>query len=332
MVYDPGFGRVYRRRPSEVLRPDDEPREVLDQLRKFMGPRDFATQYLQLPSALEGNVIRTDAFPRFDLEQFHRREFHKVIQSWDPATSEEPRADFSVCLTFGRREEKWYLFDVLRAKMRYAKLRDWVKAHARIWRADKVVIEKAGAGAHLWDDLRFELTVPPMLTRSDTDEITRMEGQLGLIEDGEVLLPREARWLDVFLSELRSFPTTRHDDQVDALSQLLFWTKSNFRYINTRMDPETGRKLEASLFDMPLDAATAVISSLLFILKGPPFSVAYGSVKCDPECGTVERLDAGLSKADAELSRSIARSPPAAEGSSDESFLRRAAASPGAAA
>jgi hypothetical protein len=183
VTYDLGFGRTYRRLPGEVLRPDDEPRDVLDTLRKVMGPRDFATQYLQLPSALEGNIIRTDAFPRFDLDEFERREFHKVIQSWDTATSEQPRADFTVGLTFGRREDNWYLLDVLRAKMGYAALRDRIKAHARRWKADKVLIEDAGAGSHLWDDLRYELGTPPIMIRPDRDKVTRMEGQLGLIED-----------------------------------------------------------------------------------------------------------------------------------------------------
>lgn len=65
VVYDLGFGRCYRRSIGEVLRPEDEPREVLDQFRREMGPRDFATQYLQQPSALEGNIIRTEQFPRY---------------------------------------------------------------------------------------------------------------------------------------------------------------------------------------------------------------------------------------------------------------------------
>ena len=65
VVYDIGLGRIYRRPIGEVLRPDDEPREVLEEQRRRMGPRDFATQYLQLPGAIEGNIIRTDRFLRY---------------------------------------------------------------------------------------------------------------------------------------------------------------------------------------------------------------------------------------------------------------------------
>lgn len=92
MVSDIGFGRQYRRPIGEVLRPDEESREVLDQLRRDMGPHKFATQYLQQPSALEGNVIRTDAFARFDLSLFERHHFHRSCRAgiWLPARMPGP--------------------------------------------------------------------------------------------------------------------------------------------------------------------------------------------------------------------------------------------------
>jgi hypothetical protein len=40
---------------------------------------------------------------------------------------------------------------------------------------------------------------------------------------GHILLPKEASWLNTFLHELLAFPTGRHDDQVDSVSQFLKW-------------------------------------------------------------------------------------------------------------
>jgi predicted phage terminase large subunit-like protein len=51
----------------------------------------------------------------------------------------------------------------------------------------------------------------------------RMEAQSARIEAGQVYLPREAGWLDSFLTELLAFPSGRHDDQVDSVSQFLSW-------------------------------------------------------------------------------------------------------------
>ncbi len=242
VTYDIGFGRIYRRPVGEVLRPDDEPREVLDRIRREMGPRPFAVQYLQEPEAADGSIIPTDKFARFDAGEYPRRVFHKIVQSWDTATSEEPTADYSVCLTFGYLDGRWYTLGCLRDHMSYTKLRDRIIAQKELWGADKVLIEKANAGDHLWDDFLRSGALRPILIPPRADKVTRMVGQTALIEDGDVLLPHEAPWLLAFLSELRSFPNGKHDDQVDALSQFLEWSKSHDRWARTERDPKTGRK------------------------------------------------------------------------------------------
>ncbi len=47
--------------------------------------------------------------------------------------------------------------------------------------------------------------------------------QTSRIEAGDVRLPQSAPWLDEFKAEIHAFPRGRHDDQVDALSQLMAW-------------------------------------------------------------------------------------------------------------
>lgn len=46
-----------------------------------------------------------------------------------------------------------------------------------------------------------------------------------MIEAGQLFLPQEASWLAEFCSELLGFPNARHDDQVDALAQLMTWVR-----------------------------------------------------------------------------------------------------------
>ena len=53
--------------------------------------------------------------------------------------------------------------------------------------------------------------------------MVRMEAQTPKIEAGQVFLPKDAPWLGDFLDELLAFPTGRHDDQVDSVSQFLAW-------------------------------------------------------------------------------------------------------------
>ncbi len=249
-IYDIGFGRRYRRPPGEVLRPIDEPMEVLEQYRRDMGPHQFATQCLQQPSALEGNVIRLDRLGRYNPEDLPDEPWEMIVQSWDTASSEEPRAAYSVCLTFGLRKRRWYLVDALRQRLSYPALRDRVLALRRLWNAEHVLIENASSGAHLLGDLK-RLGPRPIMIRPEGDKVTRMVGQLALIEDGDLLVPTQAPWLDTFLAELRAFPVCQYMDQIDALSQFLEWTKRKEHWLNIPRDPVTGRKLYVNRPDKP---------------------------------------------------------------------------------
>jgi phage terminase large subunit-like protein len=53
----------------------------------------------------------------------------------------------------------------------------------------------------------------------------RMHRQTAAIENGLVLVAREAPWLGDYLHEFAVFPHGRHDDQVDATAQFLDWFK-----------------------------------------------------------------------------------------------------------
>ena len=53
-----------------------------------------------------------------------------------------------------------------------------------------------------------------------------MEAQCARFEAGQVYLPKEASWLAEFLRELLAFPHSRHDDQIDSVSQFLQWAET----------------------------------------------------------------------------------------------------------
>ena len=41
-----------------------------------------------------------------------------------------------------------------------------------------------------------------------------------------VLIPENAEWLPAFRNEMVRFPAGKYDDQVDSVSQFLFWTRA----------------------------------------------------------------------------------------------------------
>jgi hypothetical protein len=70
----------------------------------------------------------------------------------------------------------------------------------------------------------------PIRRKPEADKKTRLAGVSALIEAGQLFLPREAPWLGEFKHELLAFPSARHDDQVDALSQVLSWVDRQDRF------------------------------------------------------------------------------------------------------
>src|SRR5262249_30281529 len=143
-----GDGRVYRRAAGELLHPEREPRDVLDQLKIDMGSHTFSAQYQQQPVPPEGALIQWSWFRTYARAP-ERRPGDRIVQSWDTASKASATNDFSVCTTWMIRDNDYYLLDVLRGRFEYPELRRRIRPHAEAHRASRVLIEDAGSGMHL---------------------------------------------------------------------------------------------------------------------------------------------------------------------------------------
>ncbi len=231
-----GPDQYHRREVGGLL---DHPlltRAGLEQQRRDLGPVQFAAQYQQTPVAPEGNLLRLEWFGRYeDVEE--RSWYHKVVQSWDTGMTAAPTSDYSVCTTWGFRERKWYLLDVLRERLDYPDLKRAVIREKRKWAADQIVIEDAGSGKSLFQEFHVQGPFKPILWPVTDSKDERLIGCLGEIEAGHLLLPEEAPWLDMFLSELRAFPNGRHDDQVDSMTQFILFQLRNWKWALSEYEP-----------------------------------------------------------------------------------------------
>jgi predicted phage terminase large subunit-like protein len=65
-----------------------------------------------------------------------------------------------------------------------------------------------------------------------------------MFENGYVLLPSEAPWLNEYVKELTSFPGTKYDDQVDSTTQALHYlAESHDLEVWMRLGQTLGRNL-----------------------------------------------------------------------------------------
>jgi predicted phage terminase large subunit-like protein len=187
----------------------------------------FSAQYQQQPVPLEGNLIRRGWFRYFTPSGLSAPTYPtKIVQSWAVAMQTGDTNDYSVCTTWRVDRDDVYLLHVFRGRLEYPELRRNVIALAREHACDRVLIEDAGPGMNLLQDLRCSPAagkLRPMGVRPEGGKLERMAAQTAKIEAGHVHLPENAPWLGEFLSELLAFPNGRHDDQVDSVSQFLFW-------------------------------------------------------------------------------------------------------------
>jgi len=213
--------RSYKtRRPDEVLHPEREPREVLDDLKAALGANVFSAQYQQTPVPDGGAMIQKEWIKRYTALPPRNSGF--VVQSWDTAQKPGHDNDYSVGTTWLVCGDIVYLIDVVRGRFNYPMLKHEAARQRAMHKPMAILIEDVGTGTALAQELQRD-GCPVIPIRPDMEKGARMAVRSISIQAGQFYLPESAPWLGDFETELFSFPNGRHDDQVDTVSQLLTW-------------------------------------------------------------------------------------------------------------
>ena len=223
-----GPGKFYHRAVGEVLHPALHSDETLNAQRIAMGERHFATQYQQRPAPIEGAIIDVTKL-RYYSHITRRSPETFVAQAWDTAYTISEKSNWTVCITaLVSPTGKIVVVDLYRVRLKFAAVEQAIYAQAREWHPSVVVVESAGAGQALVQNLLNARRLPIVHHRPRHDKVTRMLAETPALENGKVFLPKKAPWLECFLRELRNFPNGTYDDQVDALSLFLYAARHNF--------------------------------------------------------------------------------------------------------
>ena len=224
-------GRVYRRREGFALHPARVPLSELLK-KRAENPYVFASQFQQQPVPAHGNMIEATWFQKYELGKLELSR-GQIVMSLDTASKDNPFNDYSVCVVALVVGKRVYVLDVFRARLQFNPLKAKVIELARLHQASVLLIEDASSGTALIQSLADDepIGVPvPIRRRPEGDKIARVMQASAMIMAGRLFLPERAHWLGDFTGELLGFPSSRHDDQVDALSQLLIWVQERDRW------------------------------------------------------------------------------------------------------
>ena len=219
---------MYRRAEGELLHPVRESLAELNQLRADLGSRRFEAQYQQQPTPPDGAIFKRSWLRYYD-GPYIKQPGDRVIQSWDMAAKPGDSNDCSVCITAVVRRSQVIVIDVFKGRLSFPDLKKRVIALAREYKPYRLLIEDASAGIQMIQTLQTEQpsgVTLPIAIKADKDKVTRADRAAARVENGSLLLPAQAHWLDSLVNEMMAFPAGRHDDQVDALSQLLIYTEA----------------------------------------------------------------------------------------------------------
>lgn len=205
---------------GELLFPERFDAKKLKEWKHDLGTDAFNTQVLQQPTPPGGATFKLEWFQRYKTTPFSK--FETIIQSWDTALTDSETACFNVCTTWGIVGKRLYLLDVYRARHEYHELEKKVREMKTAWRADSVVVEYAGSGLVLYNNIRRDpdggwiYNITPKIGKFE-----RAMMQVPKLERGRVYIPESAAWLDSFLKEVLEFPNSKYNDQVDSFIQFL---------------------------------------------------------------------------------------------------------------
>jgi predicted phage terminase large subunit-like protein len=210
------------RAPGEALWPERFPVAMLEKTRRQIGDWSFAALYEGRPRPRGTAVFREPA--RFDLQTWNRDGVRIMIGA-DPAASEKTSADYSVACVLavsGRGEQETArVLDVWRGQVTIPAFARELRRLSQKWWNAPISVEAVGgfkAVPQLLRAIDGSLRLVEVLVRGD--KFQRAQAVAAAWNDGRVLVPTTAPWVEAFLDEVQRFTGVRdrHDDQVDALA------------------------------------------------------------------------------------------------------------------
>jgi predicted phage terminase large subunit-like protein len=220
-----GFGKsCWHRKAGEPLLSGQWSESTIRQKREEIGEPIFAAQYQQNPSAAFGELIRRDQIRYFDdLPPDARR---KTL-SWDTAVKTGSDNSYTVCLVIARDSQRHYVVDVLRARLDPVQMRDAALDLIAVYKPSKILIEDASSGTGLASMLQEWGHPTELRPTGGRGKEERLESQLHMFAQHRVLLKKSQPWTVELENELMRFPFSKHNDQVDALTQYLTWVSES---------------------------------------------------------------------------------------------------------
>lgn len=207
-----------RTKKGQLLWPEHfDEKSILD-LENTLGD-DASAQLDQDPKARKGGLFPRDHWKIYDKSP---SDILEIVQFWDCAQKPGLTNDYSVCATWAKTQNGYYLMDLWRDKCDTPTLEAIAESLYNKWRPNAVVIEDKSAGSSLIQYLLLNTSMPVIpYDPGRRDKQVRATAATPTIKAGKCFLPKYFSWVQDFIKEHEKFPKAKHDDQVDTTSMMV---------------------------------------------------------------------------------------------------------------
>jgi predicted phage terminase large subunit-like protein len=246
--YEPSHPFVWpddpRTTEGELLEPVRLGEVRLLELARDLGSYGYAGQMQQRPAPAEGGMFKRHWWGRWTPEGLPPM-WEKQVTTWDMrfSDSEESTTSYVVGQVWGIDGADRYLLGQIRARLSFTDTLKAVIALANWAPAARAkLVEKKANGAAVIDTLKAK--VPGLIgIEPEGGKDVRAAAVEPLVEAGNVHLPQaefipcpdgyEPTATSEFIDETAVFPNGAHDDQVDAMTQVLNWLANRIGEVRT---------------------------------------------------------------------------------------------------
>lgn len=194
-----------------------------------VGSKTWTSLFQQRPSPESGDVFKREWI------KFYKSlpNLEEMAISVDASFKDKKASDFCVIQVWGKSGSNRYLIDQIRERMGFPATVSAIRTiSAKYPKAYLKLIEDKANGTAVIDYLKNEISGMIPVEPKGGKEV-RASAISPQWEAGNVYLPHPsmAFWVNDFIEEILQFPQGKHDDQVDAMTQMLTRWQSVFGFM-----------------------------------------------------------------------------------------------------
>ena len=182
------------------------------------GKRAWNALYMGRPTSAEGNLFKREWWQYYDQLP---KTLPLLAISVDATFKDNDTSDYVAIEVWGKLNSDYYLVDLIKRRMDFPETLRAIRHMADKYpKKHSILVEDKANGSAIISMLRHEIEGIIPITPKES-KIARANAITGIVEGGNVYLPRYAEYTSDFVEEFASFPNGVHDDMVDACTQFL---------------------------------------------------------------------------------------------------------------